>query len=66
MIFMGYFRPFADEEINTSTVVAEVITLIYITLGRCYTDWVPNPTTRQQVGYAQISVVLLYISVIVV
>jgi hypothetical protein len=61
VIFIGMYSPYEDPKLNYSKIVDEVVMVIYMTLSRCYSDWVPDPVIRQMVGFAQISVVILQI-----
>jgi hypothetical protein len=65
-MFIATYRPYEDQELNNSQILGEVVVIVYLTLSRCYTDWVPDPMTRQMVGFTQITVVILQILKVVV
>ena len=46
MIFIAIYRPYEDPKLNNSKIVGEVVVITYLTLSRCYTDWVPDPMIR--------------------
>jgi len=45
---------------NTMETINEVVTVLVVYTIMCFTAFVPDPTTRRLVGFAQIGVICLY------
>ena len=59
MSYVAYNRPFNSSLLNNQEVLNEITVLLSSYTLFCYSDFVPDPYTRYQVGWASIGIILL-------
>ena len=57
MIWISHTRPYESALDNKLQTYNQMITLQILTIMMCYSDFVPNPSTRNNLGFTQIALV---------